>query len=91
MKFFYEMTDEELAQVDLIQFTNLKIGDRVRHYHAGKSAGSAGIIPNILGTVIGHHNQGLYHWGGLCVTVDVKWDNGETYSLVYKWAIKESV
>jgi hypothetical protein len=78
---FFEMTDDELYKVDLEQFTKLAVGTRVRHKNAGKTAG--GIIEDVVGTVVKHHNNGLHSWGGLCVTTEVRWDNGETYDLVY--------
>lgn len=74
MKFTFEMSEEELDAIDLVEFTKLKIGQRVRHANEGQR-----YCPKIgtLGTVVAHQNQGLYSWGGLCVTVDVLFD-GET-------------
>lgn len=86
MKLYAEMTDEELEQVDLAVFTKLNIGDRISHANEGKM-----YCPKVgtLGTVVGHQNQGVHHWGGLCVTIDVLWD-GETESMrmVYSLAKK---
>lgn len=87
-KLYAEMTEQELLQVDLVQFSKLKIGDRVIHANAGQSAGSAGIISSQLGTVIGHQNQGTHFWGGLCVTVLVQWDDGSNYEMIYNLAKK---
>lgn len=84
MKLFIEMSHEELSKyVDLAKITSLKVGDKVTHKNAGKSAGSSGLIPACQGTVVSLHNQGLYSWGGLCVVVGVKWDNEEEYPVVY--------
>ena len=83
-----EMTDEELSQVDLIQFTGLKIGDRVTHANAGQHGGNSTTISSQTGTIVGHKNQGLHHWGGLCVTVSVQWDDGSHYDMVYNLAKK---
>lgn len=83
MKLFCEMTDEELNQVNLVEFTKLTVGDRVTHKNAGQSGGSSGRIFEGQGTVYSHTMQGLYSWGGLCVTVGVKWDNGEDYQIGY--------
>lgn len=86
MKFFIDMTDEELEQVDLVEFTKLKVGDRVRHANEGKM-----YCPKVgtLGTIVKHHNMGLHHWGGLCVVVDVLFDGDtESVGMVYTLALK---
>jgi hypothetical protein len=88
VKFYSDMSDDELQAVDLAKFTGLKIGDVVTHANAGQSAGSDGIISGQKGTIIGHHNQGLYSWHGLCVTVTVRWDNGKEYEIDHKLARK---
>ncbi len=88
IKLYCEMTDKELQQVDLIDFTGLNVGDKVTHKNAGGSGGSSGKIYEGQGTVMGHTMQGLYAWGGLCVTVDVAWNNGERYELGYSLAKK---
>lgn len=87
-KFFIDMTDEELSRVNLEEFTKLKIGDKITHMNAGKPAGSAGIIFDGEGIIVSMHNQGLYSWGGLCVTIGVDWDNGESYTMLYSLAKK---
>lgn len=88
MKLYAEMTDQELDQVNLIEFTKLNVGDRVQHANAGKVGGNAQIISDQLGTIVGHQNQGLYAWGGLCVTVTVQWDDGSQYDMGYSFAKK---
>ena len=88
LKLYSDMTDDELAKVDLVQFTGLKIGDRVTHANAGKVGGNATRISSQTGTIVSHQNNGLYHWGGLCVTVTIKWDNGSEYDMVYSLAKK---
>lgn len=90
MKLYAEMSDEELEQVDLEKFTNLSFGDRVSHKNAGQHGGNGTTISSQLGTVIDHQNQGINSWGGLCVTVTVKWDNGEQYNMIHSLAKKES-
>lgn len=84
-KLYAEMTENELSKVDLIEFTKLKIGQRVSHINAGNWGGN-GIISSQLGTVIAHQNQGIHHWGGLCVTITVKWDDNSQYDMVYSLA-----
>jgi hypothetical protein len=83
-KLYTEMPEQELEQTDLIKFTGLELKTRVTHANAGKHGGNGTIISAQNGTIIGHQNQGLHHWGGLCVTVLVKWDDGSTYELDYK-------
>lgn len=85
---YFEMTDEEISRIDLVAFTGLKIGDRVTHINAGKHGGNGTIISSQTGTVVAHQNQGLHHWGGLCVTVTVKWDDGSSYEMDYSYAKK---
>jgi len=87
-KLFFEMTDEELENVDLVKFTNLNIGDRVTHANAGQHGGNGTTISSQQGTVICHQNNGLYSWGGLCVTVTVKWDDGTQNDMGYTLAKK---
>lgn len=86
-KLYADMTDTELEQVDLVEFTSLKIGDRVTHLNAGAFAGSNGRISSQAGTIMGHQNQGLSHYGSLCVTVDVKWDDLSETRMVYTLAV----
>jgi hypothetical protein len=88
MKLFCEMPEDELEKVDLVEFTKLKIGDRVTHKNAGQHGGSGTTISAQRGTIIGHDNQGLYHWGGLCVTVRVLWDDGTETCIGYSLARK---
>lgn len=83
------MTHEEINQyIDLAKITGLNVGDKVTHKNAGQSAGSSGPIPSCQGTVVSLNNQGLYSWGGLCVVVYVKWENGEEYPVVYDYLNK---
>lgn len=88
MKLFVDMTEKELESVDLVQFTKLNIGDRVSHKNAGQHGGNGSTISSQLGTIVGHQNQGLHHWGGLCVTVRVRWDDGSETTMVHTLAIK---
>lgn len=84
-QFYCEMTDEELEKVDLVQFTKLNVGDRVTHKNAGKR-----YCPPVgcQGTILSHQNQGCNAWGGLVVTVDVAFDNGDQFRMVYDLAVK---
>jgi hypothetical protein len=82
------MSDAELDAVNLVQFTGLEIGDRVVHANAGQHGGNGMTISSQTGTIVGHKNQGLHHWGGLCVTVSVAWDDGSQYEIVYSLAKK---
>lgn len=88
MRLYAEMTDLELEAVDLVEFTQLEIGQRVRHANAGQHGGNGSTISSQLGTIVGHQNQGLHHWGGLCVTVSVQWDDGSQYEILYSLAKK---
>lgn len=87
-KFYADMTDEELAQVDLVKFTKLNIGDRVTHKNAGEHGGSGTRITKSVGTIVGHQNQGLTHFGSLFVTVTVNWDDGTDNMMHYSLAVK---
>ena len=87
-KFFHEMTDEELKEVDLIDYTGLKVGDRISHVNAGYFLGNGSIISSQLGTVMGHQNRGLRPWGGLCVVITVLWDDGEEHYMDSSFAKK---
>jgi hypothetical protein len=88
MRLYAEMTDAELDAIDLVEFTKLNVGDRVTHVNAGKHGGNGTTISSQTGTITGHQNQGLQHWGGLCVTVSVQWDDGSQYEMVYSLAKK---
>ncbi len=87
-KFFFEMTENELEQVDLVKFTGLNIGDRITHANAGKHGGNGSIISSQLGTIVGHNNEGLTAAGSLCVSVKVLWDDGRQYTMLYNLAKK---
>jgi hypothetical protein len=73
-------------EIDLQDFTGLKLGQRVTHRNAGQHGGNGTTISSQLGTVVGFDFQGEYSWGGACVTVDVLWDDKTKTRMVYSLA-----
>lgn len=84
----YSIFEDKEIEVDLREFTGLNVGDKIKHRNRGVFAGSNGKIKDQIGTVRDIIHNGTYADGSICVLVNVLWEDGENYNMVYHLAEK---